>query len=116
MSDEVTILKRLYQGFNDRNIEGVLGAMHDDVVWANGMEGGHVTGRDEVRKYWTRQWSVIDPRVEPVEFSRGPAGEIIVEVHQVVHDLKGNLLGDRIIGHVFRMEAGLVKRFDIRGK
>jgi hypothetical protein len=24
--------------------------MHPDVVWANGMEGGHVHGRDEVRR------------------------------------------------------------------
>jgi hypothetical protein len=25
-----------------------------------------VHGRDAVREYWTRQWDVIDPRVDPV--------------------------------------------------
>ena len=88
--------------------------MHKDVIWANGMEGGHVQGRDGVRSYWTRQWAIVDPHVEPVEFSNGPDGETIVEVHQIVHDLDGNLLADKMVGHVFRIENQLVNRFDIR--
>jgi ketosteroid isomerase-like protein len=110
-----TSFKRVYDRFNPRDIETVLAAMHEDVVWANGMEGGHVHGRDEVRNYWTRQWAMIDPYVEPVAVAHGPEGEVVVEVHQVVRDLNGNLLADRMVGHVFRIETGLVKRFDIRG-
>jgi hypothetical protein len=45
---------------------------------------------------------VINPHVEPVAFAHGPEGEVVVEVHQVV-------------GHVFRIENCLIKRFDIRG-
>ena len=115
MSDEVEFLKRLYKQFNAREIDSVLAAMHNDVIWANGMEGGHVQGRDGVRSYWTRQWAIIDPHVEPVRFSNGPDGETIVEVHQIVHDLDGNLLADKMVGHVFRIENQLVTRFDIRG-
>lgn len=114
MSSEVKLLKRVYDGFNARDMESVLAAMHNDVIWANGMEGGHVHGRDEVRSYWTRQWATVDPRVEPVEFSPGHEGEIVVEVHQVVRDLSGNLLADKMVGHMFRIEDGLIKRFDIR--
>src|SRR5215469_1071744 len=114
MSDGVKLLKHLYGLFNARDMEGVLAGMHEDVIWANGMEGGHVHGRDQVRSYWTRQWAMIDPRVDPVEFSSRPGGEIVVEVHQVVRDLKGNLLGDKMVGHIFRIENGLIKRFDIR--
>jgi len=114
MPDEVELLKRVYALFNARDMENVLAAMHEDVVWANGMEGGHVHGREGVRSYWTRQWAMIHPHVEPVEFTRGPDGEIVVEVHQVVRDLEGNLLVDQMVGHLFRMENGLVTRFDIR--
>jgi ketosteroid isomerase-like protein len=49
MSDEVDLLKHVYERFNARDMKTVLAAMHDDVMWANGMEGGHVRGRDEVR-------------------------------------------------------------------
>lgn len=114
MTDHVDLLKRLYAQFNRREIDDVLAAMHDDVIWANGMEGGHVHGRDNVRSYWTRQWAILDPHVEPVKFSNGSDGEIMVEVHQIVHDLDGNLIADTMVGHVFRIEKNLVKRFDIR--
>src|SRR5580704_19706501 len=110
MSHEVELLKVVYKRFNAREIETVLAAMHEDVIWANGMEGGHVHGRKEVRSYWTRQWAMIDPHVEPVAFTNGPGGEVIVEVHQVVRDLNGDLLADKMVGHVFRIENGLVKR------
>jgi hypothetical protein len=116
MSDQVELLKRVYRGFNARDMESVLAAMHHNVVWANGMEGGHVHGRDEVRKYWTRQWAMIDPNVHPVEFSSNAEGEIVVEVHQVVRNLNGDLLADKMVGHVFRIENGLITRFDIRGE
>lgn len=113
--EKVEFLRRVYKQFNTRDMENVLAAMHQDVIWANGMEGGHEIGRDAVRAYWTRQWAMIDPHVEPVEFSTGNEGQIIVEVHQVVHDLHGTLLVDRIVGHIFQIENGVIKRFDIRG-
>jgi hypothetical protein len=115
MMDDVELLKRLYDGFNARDMETALAGMHADVMWANGMEGGHVHGREEVRSYWTRQWAMINPHVDPLSFGEGPEGEVIVEVHTVVHDLSGNLLADKMVGHVFRIENGLVKRFDIQG-
>jgi ketosteroid isomerase-like protein len=115
MSGDADLLKRVYDHFNARDMETVLAAMHEDVIWANGMEGGHVHGRDEVRSYWTRQWRMIDPHVEPVAFAQGPQGEVVVRIHQVVRDLNGNLLADKMVDHVFRIENGLIKRFDIRG-
>jgi hypothetical protein len=114
MSDEVELLKRVYDRFNARDMETVLASMHEDVIWANGMEGGHVHGRDGVRNYWTRQWAMIDPHVEPVSFSSGLDGELVVEVHQTVRDLQGNILADQMVGHIFRLESGLIKHFDIR--
>lgn len=113
--ERVDILKRVYDRFNARDMETVLAVMHEDVIWANGMEGGHVHGRGEVRSYWTRQWATVNPHVEPVAFAQGHEGEVVVEVHQVVRDLNANVLSDKMVGHVFRIENGLIRRFDIRG-
>lgn len=115
LPENVALLKRIYEWFNARDMEAVLAGLHQHVVWANGMEGGHVHGREGVRSYWTRQWSMIDPHVEPVAFAEGPEGEVIVEVHQVARDLQGRLLVDQMVGHIFRIENGLIRRFDIRG-
>jgi ketosteroid isomerase-like protein len=51
MPDEVKLLKRVYDRFNARDVDTLLSAMQEDVIWANGMEGGHVHGREEVRGY-----------------------------------------------------------------
>jgi hypothetical protein len=77
------------------------------------MEGGHVHGRDAVRAYWTRQWTVIDPHVEPLAITRDDSGRFIVEVHQVVHDLQGKVLVDTIVHHAYRILNGLIERMDI---
>jgi hypothetical protein len=68
-----------------------------------------------VRSYWTRQWAMIDPHVDPVGISTSSDGEVVVEVHQIVRDLEGNVLVDQMVGHIFRFENELIRRFDIRG-
>ena len=65
MDGDVDVLKRMYDRFNARDIDDVLAALADNVAWANGMEGGHVHGREAVREYWTRQWAIVSPHVEP---------------------------------------------------
>jgi ketosteroid isomerase-like protein len=115
MTSDEQLVRRLYEGFNRRDIEAVLAALADDVAWANGMEGTHVHGRDAVREYWTYQWSVIDPSVEPLSVARGDDGATIVKVHQVVRDLQGQILLDEVIHHSFLVTTGRVQRFDIVG-
>jgi ketosteroid isomerase-like protein len=115
LSPDLEFFKRLYEHFNARDMEALLAAMHPDVAWANGMEGGHVHGREGVRDYWTRQWAMIDPHVEPTGFSSGPDDKVVVEVHATVRDLQGAVLVDQMVGHIFTIENGLIRRFDIRG-
>jgi SnoaL-like domain len=112
--NNVEILRQIYSQFNAREMDAILASLHPEVDWANGMEGGHVHGRDGVREYWTRQWAMIDPRVEPVDFTEGDDGTIKVEVHQVVRDLEGRILLDKMVGHIFRLEGSLIRRFDIQ--
>jgi ketosteroid isomerase-like protein len=121
MVNEIEELRRIYERFNARDIDGVLTLLADDVVWANGMDGGHVEGHAAVRQYWTRQWAVVSPHVTPLAFARSANGAIAVEVRQVVHDLDGRPLQgqthglkDKMVVHVFRLRDGKVARFDIR--
>jgi SnoaL-like domain len=87
--------------------------MHPDVDWPNGMEGGREHGRDAVRAYWTRQFTIIDGHVEPTAMT--PEGDgIRVDVHQVVHDLDGNLLSDGHVQHVYSFRDDLVSHMEIR--
>ena len=111
--DERELLTEVYLDFNARRIDAVLARMHPNVDWPNGMEGGRVRGHDEVRAYWTRQWSLIDPHVAPLKIEPDETGRTVVEVHQVVRDLEGKVLADRIVRHVYRVRGGLIERMDI---
>jgi len=108
------ILASAYNHFNARNIDAVLKTMHQNVDWPNGMEGGRLHGHSEVRDYWTRQWAVVDPHVEPVSFTTGSDGRIIVQVHQTVRDLAGNVILDQMIQHVYLLQDSLIRSMEIR--
>lgn len=114
MTTPEILLEGIYAAFNARDVDAVLAAMHPDVDWPNGMEGGRVRGHRAVGEYWTRQWSLIDPRVEPVGFAPEADGRVAVDVRQVVRDPAGALLKDEMVQHVYRIEDGLIRSMEIR--
>lgn len=99
-SSSTELVKKAYESFNAQDIDGALATMTADVEWPNGMEGRTVHGHEGVRAYWTRQWGVLDPHVEPITFSEDGSGRIVVGVHQVVRDASGKLLLDRTVQYV----------------
>ena len=114
ISAERDLLISVYQFFNQRNVDSILALMHAEVVWPNGMEGGWIHGREGVRAYWTRQWTLVDPHVEPVRFEADQSGRVVVHVHQVVHDLSGAVILDRPVQHVYQIVDGLIRNMEIR--
>jgi hypothetical protein len=114
MDRDEQVIHRIYNCFNVRDMEAVFALLTDDVAWANGMEGTHVHGKDAIRDYWTHQWSVIDPHVEPLKIAKAADGSLVVEVHQVVKNLEGQTLIDETVKHAFRLDGGRVQRFDIQ--
>jgi len=95
---EIELLRAAYAAFNARDIDAALATMTPDVAWPKAFEGGSAHGQ-EVRAYWTKQWSEINPYVEPVSFHLEDARRILVGVHQVVRDLAGTVLADEHVGH-----------------
>jgi ketosteroid isomerase-like protein len=111
---EIELLRKAYATFNRREIETVLGLMHANVDWPNGMEGGRVLGTAAVRNYWKRQFEVVHSQVEPTNFTTEADGRIAVDVHQVVHDNAGKLLADQMVQHVYEIREGLIQSMEIR--
>jgi hypothetical protein len=108
------LLNALYTNFNARKIDAVLAILDPAVDWPNGMEGGRVHGREEVRAYWERQWATINPNVEPTRITEDDRGRAVVEVHQVVRNLDGKILVDQMVQHVYDIRGSLVQSMEIR--
>ena len=107
------LIKEAYSAFNSRDIDTALSTFHADVQWPKAFEGGYVSGHDEIRKYWTRQWSEINPSVEPIGFKDRQDGTLEVTVHQIVKDLQGNLMFDGVVMHIYTIQDDLLQKMDI---
>ncbi|MGB3616028.1 MAG: nuclear transport factor 2 family protein [Elainellaceae cyanobacterium] len=110
---EIELLRTAYAAFNARDIDAAIALMTPDVHWPRAFKGGFVRGPEEVRAYWTEQWSEIDGHVEPVAFHSEEDGQVLVEVHQVVRDLDGAVLVDEQVGHRFTLEQGLIQVMEV---
>ncbi len=108
-----TLIEQAYSAFNRRHIDGALALMTEDVSWPKASEGGSVVGKEEIRAYWTRQWSQFDPHVEPLEITEGDGGKVRVRVHQLVKNLQGDVLSDSEVLHVFTVNSGFIAAMDL---
>ena len=113
MTSDQQFLQNLYDAFNRREFETLISLMKPDVKWANGMEGGFVHGRGEVRDYWKKQFEVTQSHLEPLRFDTDKIGRNIVTANLTVKDLQGNLLVERTIKQIFTIENGQISRFEI---
>ena len=110
---DIELLRAAYAAFNARDIDAALAIMAPDVAWPKAFKGGFARGHQEVRAYWTEQWSEIDPHVEPASFRPEGAGRTLVDVHQVVRDLAGAVQADDHVGHRFTIESGLIRAMEV---
>jgi hypothetical protein len=113
MESTLTLIAQAYSAFNQRDIDGVLALMSENVNWPKASEGGRAVGKEEIRAYWTRQWKEFDPHVEPMEVIEREDGKAEVRVHQLVKSLGGDVLFDREVWHVYTIANGLIERMDI---
>lgn len=114
-TDPRALIERCYAAFNSRDVDAALAGLHPDVDWPNAVEGGRVLGHEALRRYWGRQFETIDPSVEPLALAEDSRGRVVVDVHQVVRNLDGDVLVDQELRHVYTFSEGLVIRMDIEG-
>ena len=107
------IIKKAYAAFNERDINKALSTMQPGVKWSKAWEGGYIVGHEEIKNYWTRQWTEINPNVEPIDFNVRENGSLEVKVHQKVKDLQGISIFDGIVKHIYTFDNGLIKTMDI---
>jgi len=115
METIIHLFQELYKNFNNRQVDLVISQMTPEVKWANGMDGGYVYGHDGVREYWTRQFKIVKSQVTPLKIDFENES-VKIKVHQVVHNLKGNLLADELVDHHFHLMNGKISEFEIGGK
>ena len=114
MANTKTLIAQAYSAFNQRDVDGALALMSENVSWPKASEGGRIVGKEEIRAYWTRQWKEFDPHVEPLEVIDREGDITDVKVHQLVKSLGGDVLSDSEVWHVYTIANGLIERMDLK--
>lgn len=107
------LIKKAYAAFNARDIDTALSTFHPDVEWPKAFEGGYVKGHEEICAYWTRQWSEINPTVDPIAVKERPNGTFEITVHQLVKDLQGTVLFDGTVKHIYTVQENLLRKMTV---
>jgi len=112
-TSSIQLLSAAYSAFNARDIDAAVMLMSPDVSWPKAFKGGVANGPNEIRTYWSEQWSEINPRVEPMAFHPQNDSEILVEVHQIVRNLEGHIISDEHVCHRFTIKNELIQAMEL---
>lgn len=108
------VILATYRSFNTRDIEAVLALVCDDVNWANGLAGGRIKGKAELRRIWLLQWTSVDPTSEVLNIYEDSEGRTVVRTRQTLREVNGLMLGQQEIEQIFTLRDGLIARMDFR--
>jgi ketosteroid isomerase-like protein len=102
MGGHKALLTRLYEAFNRKDIDAVVGLMHPDVSWPNLFGDDRMHGREALRAMWRDQFAKIDPEGAPISMSTLPDGRIAVKVAYVVRTLDGRLFTEEVVTNTYQ--------------
>jgi len=111
---EHDVIYAAYKSYNERDIDGLLKLMCEDVDWSNALTGDRIKGHAEMRKVWLLQWTSINPQTEPIDIYEDAEGRTVVLVREILREVSGRLLMDQEMEQVFTFRDGLVARMDFR--
>jgi ketosteroid isomerase-like protein len=109
-SERIAFLRKAYRRFNDRQIDGLLQMMTDEVEWPDVANNAVLHGKQAIRSYWQAQFSAGDPHVDPVDFIEA-GDDLVVVVDQRVADREGRPLPvPAVVFHRYTFDGDLVRR------
>jgi len=106
------LIARLYDAYNDRDLESLTALVGEDVDWPDGDERLH--GRAAVRNYWSRQWARLHTQDKVAGVTDLAPDRAAVRIRQVVRDLDGAIVYTGAFEHAYAFRDGLVERMDLR--
>jgi nuclear transport factor 2 (NTF2) superfamily protein len=106
------LIGRLYDAYNDRDLDALTALVGEDLDWPDGDERLH--GQATVRNYWSRQWARIHTQDTVAGVADLAPDRAIVRINQVIRDLDGAIVSAGAFEHAYAFKDGLVERMDLR--
>jgi ketosteroid isomerase-like protein len=117
MTDNVAIVKELYDAFSRGDIETVMSELSPDIDWRSVGDSadwpgfGERRGKDEVRSYFQVQAEELDFNGFQVHDINGAGDKVVAEGVSKVAFKRGGLPVDAEWAHIFTLKDGKITRF-----
>ena len=110
--DPITLIRKLYETFNRKDIEGLLGFYHPDVEYVNEPKNIHLKSRDELSAQWRDHTGRVGISLTPEAIFNIPGG-VFVRVREVLTKPDGEVFFDGLVGHAYQFLDASIRRCDI---
>ena len=111
-ADHRELLLQAYAAYNSQEVEALVALVSDDVDWPDD-DARRLHAKDEVRAYWTEQWSRTRTHDEPVGFSERNDGRTVVDISQVMRSVHGRSSPKASSCTLHRIEGDRIVHMDI---
>jgi ketosteroid isomerase-like protein len=109
----IEVLRRAYELFNAKDVDGFCALLDPDIVWPDLAGGPTLRGAGSVRDYWRNAFTVVSPRVIPHEFLVDDDAVIVV-IEREVLDLDGRTVGPvAVVVHRATFRDGRIAKLSI---
>lgn len=88
-------IEQAYAAYNRQDTDALLACVSENVDWPDGQARLH--GKQDLRIYWTRQWTETRTHDEVLEIATPMPNRAIVRIGQVVRALTGAVVSAGIL-------------------
>lgn len=106
------LIEQAYAAYNRQDTDALLACVSENVDWPDGQ--ARLRGKQDLRIYWTRQWTETRTHDEVLEIATPMPDRAIVRIGQVVRALTGAVVSAGTFEHAYLIKDCLIMRLDIR--
>ncbi|MCO6481410.1 MAG: nuclear transport factor 2 family protein [Flavobacteriales bacterium] len=106
------IIRDSYAAFNAGDLDKASALIGERVEWPNQLDGGMLTSRSDVVRYWKRLGRMQPHEYEVKHCAPGKA-DVVVTLIRTVRSPDGTVLSKGLVRHRYTFREGAVVRMEI---
>ncbi|WP_426030633.1 nuclear transport factor 2 family protein [Caulobacter sp. DWP3-1-3b2] len=113
MSEANTLIVRLHDALDRRDLDGLMRLFHPDVRFLDYLDGGELVGLAAVRAFYQRLFETMAPAVDLLTVTDLPDGRLSTELQVSIHDHSGHLWSDTRVTATYTVLEDLIQAVEL---
>ena len=113
MTADETLIVRLHDALDRRDLDAVVALMHPDARFRNYLDEGEIVGAAAARDFYQRLFETVAPDIDVLAMTPLPGGRLRAELQVSVHDRSGHLWSDSRVTATYTVVDGLIQAVEL---